>query len=99
MKSKRGGVRKKGKKNSKNWKDPYASLNPDKSMARRIDDVNDIQEYVHLLSEKDKLWMAKFMREYNNASLDFQNLEKKLVLIETTTETAVSTQSKKLKEC
>lgn len=78
MASKRGGVRKKGKVGSKNWKDPYAPLKPDKSMARRKWDVVDIQEYVHTLSEEDKLWMARFMREYNNASLDFENLENNL---------------------
>lgn len=78
MTSKRGGVRKKGKKNSGNWKDPYSSLNPDKNMARRVDDVRDVQEYVHLLKEDEKLWLAKFMREYNNASLDFKNLDNNL---------------------
>lgn len=78
MTSKRGGVRKKGRSGSKNWKDSYASLNPEKNMARRLDDVNDVQEYIHLLNDEEKLWMAKFMREYNNASMDFKNLDNNL---------------------
>jgi hypothetical protein len=79
MKSKRGGVRKKGKKGSSGWKkDPLASLNPDKNMARRLDDVKDVNEYLHKLNDEEKLWMAKFMDEYNNAKLDFKNLKNNL---------------------
>jgi len=78
MKSKRGGVRKKGRTGSKSWKDPLAPLNPSENMSRRMDDVEDIQEYIHLLSPEEKLWMAKFMNEYNNAKLDYQNLKNNL---------------------
>lgn len=79
MKSKRGGVRKKGKKGSNNWKDSLSSLNPEKNLARRMDDVQDIQEYLHLLSPEEKLFMAKFMNEYNNAKLDYDNLDNNLL--------------------
>jgi predicted DNA-binding ArsR family transcriptional regulator len=78
MKSKRGGVRKKGKKGSNNWKDPYSSLDPQKNMGRRLDDVEDIQEYVHKLNDKDKAFMAKFMKEYNNASYNADDLSQNL---------------------
>lgn len=78
MKSKRGGVRKKGKKGSNNWKDPYSSLDPQKNMGRRLDDVEDIQEYVHKLNDKDKAFMAKFMKEYNNASYNAEDLSQNL---------------------
>lgn len=78
---KRGGVRVKKKTKSKNgWnKDPLASLKIKDNMLRRVDDVEDVNEYLHLLSSEEKLWMAKFMDEYNNARLDFEDYSKNMV--------------------
>lgn len=74
-----GGVRKAGATKGKSWsRDPFASLNPDKNMVRRLDDVYDVLEYFDKLNEEEKLFMAKFMDEYNNAKLDYDNLEKNL---------------------
>lgn len=80
MKSKRGGVRKKtSKSGSNNWtKNPHASLNPSDNMSRRLEDIEDVQQYVHKLSPEEKLWMAKFMNEYNNARLDYADLSNNL---------------------
>lgn len=77
---KRGGVRKTGyrKVKASDWKASLAALEPSENMSRRQEDVEDIQEYVHLLSPDEKQWMAQFMREYNNAMLDFQNLDNNL---------------------
>jgi hypothetical protein len=47
-------------------------------MGRRLDDVEDIQEYVHKLNDKDKAFMAKFMKEYNNASYNADDLSQNL---------------------
>jgi hypothetical protein len=75
---KRGGVRKKGKKGSNNWTDPMASLNPNENMSRRQDDLEDVSQYLHKLSEEERIWMARFMNEYNNAKLDFKDLSNNL---------------------
>jgi len=47
-------------------------------MSRRKEDVEDINEYMHLLNDEEKAWMAKFMKEYNNAMLDTKNLKNNL---------------------
>jgi hypothetical protein len=47
-------------------------------MARRVEDVEDISEYLHKLDDEEKLWLAKFMNEYNNARMDFKNLDNNL---------------------
>ena len=76
---KRGGPRKKGKPTGKSWsRDPFASLNPNKNMGRRLDDVYDVLEYADKLNQEEKLFLAKFMDEYNNAKLDYDNLENNL---------------------
>jgi hypothetical protein len=78
-KLKPGGVRKKGNTKGKSWsKDPFASLNPNKNMGRRLDDVYDVLEYADKLNQEEKLFLAKFMDEYNNAKLDYDNLENNL---------------------
>lgn len=47
-------------------------------MVRRIDDVEDVNTYLHQLNQDDKLWLARFMDEYNNARLDFKDLSNNL---------------------
>lgn len=47
-------------------------------MGRRLEDVYDVQEYVHKLNPEEKLFLAKFMDEYNNAKLDYSNLKNNL---------------------
>jgi hypothetical protein len=47
-------------------------------MGRRLDDVYDVLEYADKLNQEEKLFLAKFMDEYNNAKLDYDNLENNL---------------------
>jgi len=78
MSSKRGGVRRKKENGSSSWKNPLASLDPTKNMARRVEDVEDVSQYLHKLNDEEKLWMAQFMNEYNNARMDFKDLSNNL---------------------
>lgn len=66
---KRGGVRKKAQtaKRPRRANYEFPALEPDAVMKRRLDDVLDVQEYVHKLSPEEKAWMNQFMLEYNEA--------------------------------
>ncbi len=75
---KRGGTRKKTRGKGGKQRNPFSSLMPEKNMGRRQDDVLDVQEYVNLLNPEEKLWMAKFMDEYNNAKYDSKDLSNNL---------------------
>jgi len=76
---KRGGTRKKGvKKATNSWKDPMASLKISDNMSRRREDVEDVNQYIDQLNTEERLWMAKFMTEYNNAALDYKDLSNNL---------------------
>jgi hypothetical protein len=71
---KRGGTRKKAKA-KRGWRDPLASLRATENMSRRQEDIEDVSSYLHKLTQEEKLWMAKFMDEYNNAKYDANNLK------------------------
>lgn len=71
---------KKPKKIPKNRreKSDYPALEPEINLKSRWDEILDVKQYVHKLSEKEKKWMNKFMDEYVCDHVDRQNLKKNL---------------------
>ena len=69
-------ARKKTKKRSRrdNVKNPALDPVYNTKIRREFIDI----DYVDQLSEEEKQWLNKFMEEYNNASLDYKNLENNL---------------------
>lgn len=67
---------KKGRKKRESTK--YPNLKVNVNLKTRYEEVEDVASYINKLSDSDKAWMDKFMGEYNNASLDVQNLDNNL---------------------
>lgn len=64
------------KKKTKREEKKYPAINPEVNLKSRYEEIMDINEYFHTLSEKDKEWMNKFTEEYVNDKLNRKNLKK-----------------------
>lgn len=66
------------KKDTKRKRSKYPNLDPSLNLRTRWEEVNDVASYANKLTKEEKKWMNKFMGEYNNAALDYNNLENNL---------------------
>lgn len=46
----------------------YPALQNSQNLKSRQEEITDVNEYFHLLSDEEKEWMNQFMSEYNNAA-------------------------------